>query len=86
MKWVTTNIRFPEDMYLELKHEAARHRKSLAAVVRERVTQKTAKDSHQKEKNVEKFMKKLDKLAKENDKQNPGISFSEKLIEMRYEQ
>lgn len=32
------------------------------------------------------FMKNLEKLAEENARQNPGISFSEKLIDMRYEQ
>lgn len=37
MNWITTNIRFPEDIYMELKIEAAKRRISLAAVVRERV-------------------------------------------------
>ncbi|KKS84970.1 MAG: hypothetical protein UV59_C0012G0063 [Candidatus Gottesmanbacteria bacterium GW2011_GWA1_43_11] len=83
MKWITTNIRFPEDMYMELKMEAAKKRTSVADVVREKVKRrKTSKRTR----DVEKFMKELEKIAKENDKQNPGISFSEKLIEMRYEQ
>lgn len=84
MDWVTTNIRFPEEMYTELRLEAARRRKSLAAVVRERVSRK-AKNSA-KRKPVDKLIEELEKLAKENARQNPGISFSEKLIEMRYEQ
>ncbi|MBI3577762.1 hypothetical protein HY086_07030 [Candidatus Gottesmanbacteria bacterium] len=37
MNYVTTNIRFPEDVYLQLKAEAARKRMSLSAVVRKRV-------------------------------------------------
>ena len=83
MKWITTNIRFPEDMYMELKMEAAKRRSSVAEVVREKVAKK--KGVAQK-RNVEKIMAKLEKLAAENARQNPGISFSEKLIEMRYEQ
>ncbi len=70
-------------MYMELKMEAAKKRTSVADVVREKVKRrKTSKRTR----DVEKFMKELEKIAKENDKQNPGISFSEKLIEMRYEQ
>ena len=37
MNWVTTNIRLPEDLYMELKMKAARERKSVAAVIRERL-------------------------------------------------
>ena len=32
------------------------------------------------------FWKKLDKFAREMARKNPGLSLSEKLIEMRYEQ
>lgn len=35
--YVVTNIRLPEEDYLRLKEEAARARKSLSAVIRERV-------------------------------------------------
>lgn len=35
--YVTTNIRLPEEDYLRLKEEAARKRKSLSAVIREKV-------------------------------------------------
>ena len=82
MNWITTNIRFPEDQYMELKLEAARLRKSIAQIVRERVARKKTS----KKKNVKKLLKEMEKLAAENARQNPGISFSEKLIEMRYEQ
>lgn len=37
MNYVTTNIRFPEDVYLALKEEAAKKRASLSAIVREKV-------------------------------------------------
>lgn len=82
MNWITTNIRLPEDVYMELKLEAARLRKSIAQIVRERITRKKV----EKKRNVEKMMRDLEKLAAENAGQNPGISFSDKLIEMRYEQ
>lgn len=82
MNWITTNIRFPEDLYMELKMEAARRRKSVAALVREKISKKKV----EKKKNVKAIMKEMDKLAKETARQNPGINFTEKLIEMRYEQ
>lgn len=37
MNFVTTNIRIPEEDYLRLKSEAAKKRKSLAAVIREKI-------------------------------------------------
>jgi hypothetical protein len=83
MKWITTNIRFPEDMYMDLKMEAAKKRTSVAEVVRNKIE---AKNKKKKKINVEKFMQELKEIAKMNDRENPGISFSEKLIEMRYEQ
>ena len=43
MKYVTTNIRLPEDLWRSLKIEAARQGKRLADIIRERVqlSQKT---------------------------------------------
>lgn len=82
MNWVTTNIRLPEDTYMELKIEAAKRRKSIAAIIRERINRKNKSSIP----NTEKMMRRLNRLARENDKQNPGLSFSKKLIEMRYEQ
>ncbi|MBI2009851.1 MAG: hypothetical protein HYS86_01600 [Candidatus Chisholmbacteria bacterium] len=83
MKWVTTNIRFPEDLYVELKLEAARRRTSLASIIRQKVgPQKISTEKTQ----VKKIMHQLEKLAQENSRQNPRISFSQKLIAMRYEQ
>lgn len=38
--FVTTNIRLPEEDYLRLKEEAAKKRKSLSAVIREKVSEK----------------------------------------------
>jgi hypothetical protein len=35
--YVTTNIRLPEEDYLRLKNEAAKKRKSLASVIREKI-------------------------------------------------
>jgi len=83
MNWITTNIRFPEDLYMELKMEAAASRKSVAELVRERVTKKTTTI---KKTDVDKFLKRADKIAKEISRQNKGINFTKGLIEMRYEQ
>lgn len=82
MNWITTNIRFPEDVYMELKMQAARERRSVAEIVRERVVKKKAT----KKGNIEKFMIELDKVAKANAKVMKGKSLSKLLIEMRYEQ
>lgn len=84
MKWIATNIRFPEDMYMDLKFEAARRRKSVAAVVREKVTKK--KVSSPKSAYVKAKMHELEKLARETARQNPGLNLTKALIEMRYEQ
>ena len=37
MNYITTNIRLPEEDYMKLKTEAAKKRKSLAAVIREKL-------------------------------------------------
>jgi hypothetical protein len=37
MNWITTNIRLPENVYFALKMQAARERKSIAAVIREQL-------------------------------------------------
>ena len=88
MNWVSTNIRFPEDQYRKLKIKAAKERKSLAKVVREATTKIASEGKpEQRIKNIEKFMKDLRKLAKENSKYAPkGFSWVKALREMRYEE
>lgn len=83
MKWVTTNIRFPEDMYMDLKLEAAKKRKSVAQVVREKMIKKKTVSKKIK---VEKIMRELDKLVKETDKYLKGIDSTKIIREMRDEQ
>ncbi len=82
MNWITTNIRLPEDIYMEFKMQAARERKSIAEIMREKLVPK----KEIKKVNVKKMLKKLEKLAEENRRQNPGLNFTKALIEMRYEQ
>ena len=80
MNWITTNIRLPEEDYMELKLTAVQKRTSVNALVREKLgIKKTASRRDE-------FWKRLDKFAKEIAKKNPGVSLSQKLIEMRYEQ
>lgn len=86
MNWVTTNIRFPEDRYMELKMMAAQSRKSIAELVRNGVEMIIKKKNSPKRPNVAKLLKELNKLAKENARQNPGLDLTKALIEMRYEQ
>ncbi len=65
---------------MDLKMTAARERKSVAEVVRRRLSAKT-KVEEKKD-----LVERLEKFAKQMAKQNPGVSFSRELIKMRYEQ
>jgi hypothetical protein len=80
-QWITTNMRFPADLYLELKLEAARTRRSVTSLVHEKLRKKstaTKKDPQQ-------LLRGLERLAKKNSKHFKG-SLSDAVIEMRYEQ
>jgi hypothetical protein len=81
MNWITTNIRFPEDMYMELKMEAAKKRTSVAQIVRAKISKNTVRTRE-----TSKLLKEMDEIAKEISRQNPNVNLTEKLIEMRYEQ
>ncbi|MDO8658469.1 MAG: hypothetical protein Q7K55_07035 [Candidatus Levybacteria bacterium] len=79
MNWITTNLRLPEDLYMDLKIKAANERKSVAAVIREKLTI----DTKVKNTSILQMMKKLGKEIEEDSK---GLNLTKKLIEMRYEQ
>lgn len=85
MNWVTTNIRFSEDLYMELKLEAARKRKSVATLIRDKV-KKSKKRVIRDKVDIAAELRELNNLAKNIAKENKGISLSKALIEMRYEQ
>lgn len=63
MNYVTTNIRIPEEDYLRLKAEAAKKRKSLSGVIREKILSKQTK-----QKTPQEIMSEIRKHAKENAK------------------
>lgn len=86
MNWITTNIRFPEDLYMELKMEALKRRESVAGLVRKAVEKIIYKEKQENKKRGEKLLKEIDRIAKRNAKVLKGISLSEELIKMRYEQ
>lgn len=71
MNYVTTNIRLTEDEYLKLKAEAAKRRKSLAAIIREKISSKEAVGASI---DVEKIISDLDILAKQNGNKLKGKS------------
>lgn len=81
MNYVTTNIRIPEQDYLRLKQEAAKSRKSLAGVIREKlkISQNKRSDAE-----VAEMMKDLNKLAKKNSKTLKGWDSLAALREIRY--
>ena len=79
MNWITTNLRLPEDLYMDLKIKAAKERKSVAAVIREKLTI----DTKVKNASILQMMKKLGKEIEEDSK---GLNLTKELIKMRYEQ
>lgn len=82
MNYVTTNIRISEEDYLRLKAEAAKKRKSLAAVIREKL--KIERQTRSKDE-VEKLLAETEALAKKNAKHLKGFDIVKALREMRYE-
>jgi hypothetical protein len=86
MNWITTNIRFPEDLYIELKMEALKRRESVAGIVRKAVEKIIYKEKQEDKRRGEELLKEIDRIAKRNAKVLKGISLSEELIKMRYEQ
>lgn len=77
MNFITTNIRFPEEDYFRLKEEAFKKRKSLAALIRDRVTPK------KNVKSPEMLMQEVMKLARENAKYLKGVDGVKIIREMR---
>ncbi|MBU1031812.1 hypothetical protein KKE03_02740 [Patescibacteria group bacterium] len=61
MNFVTTNIRLPEDEYLRLKFEAAKKRKSFAAIVREKLGTGSIKQQARITKNLLNLAEKAEK-------------------------
>lgn len=76
--YVTTNIRIEEEDYLRLKAEAAKKRKSLSAVIREKVKGKVRSKAE-----VEKFMTDIKRHGKENAKYLKGLDGVRIIREMR---
>jgi hypothetical protein len=82
MNYVTTNIRLSEEDYLRLKEEAAKRRKSFAAIVRERL--RTGKKPYPK-KGFGSMLTETDKIAKEIGEKLKGFDSVKALREIRYE-
>jgi len=82
MNYVTTNIRVSEEDYLRLKAEAAKQRKSLSAVIREKLSKEDQTNPHGKAK---KILENLDRITKKNSKYFKDIDGVEIIREMRYE-
>lgn len=80
MNYVTTNIRLPEKDYLRLKNEAVKRRKSLAAIIREKVAADELPHSNDE---IKKIMAELDVIAKNNGKKLKGRSGAKIIREMR---
>ena len=79
MNWITTNLRIPEELYMELKMEAAQERKSVAAIIRKRLSSERRK--------LEKgeLLRRLDNFGNKMAKQHPGLDLSKVVIDSRYE-
>lgn len=79
MHYVTTNIRLPEESYLKLKEEAAKKRKSLAAVIREKLGVNKVRSAAE----IEEFMKELNETARILGKKLKGFDSVKAIREMR---
>lgn len=79
MNWITTNLRLPEDLYMDLKLKAAKERKSVAAVIREKLLDTKQKDQID-------LLKRMKELGEKIAKENKGLNLTKGLIEMRYEE
>lgn len=82
MNWITTNIRLPEDMYMDLKMKAARERKSVAAVIR----QKLSTDENTGSKEGKKLLQKIEKFSRKIAKKSPHLNLTQTVIDARYHQ
>ncbi|TSC87844.1 MAG: Uncharacterized protein G01um10147_347 [Microgenomates group bacterium Gr01-1014_7] len=80
MNYITTNIRIPEEDYLRLKIEAARQRKSLAGVIREKIGEGKIKKT-----SPEALMARIRRHAHENAKYLKGFDSLKALREIRDE-
>ena len=81
MNYVTTNIRISEEDYLKLKAEAAKNRKSLSAIIREKIG---SADQKRSETEVRSLLEELDEIANENAKYTKGFDSVRALREIRY--
>ncbi len=79
--YITTNIRLPEVDYLRLKNEAAKNRKSLAAVIREKIK---GEDDLHSEREAKRLMADIRKIAQKNAKYTKGFDSVKALREIRY--
>jgi len=66
--------------------KAARQRKSVAAVIREKISESEKKSLIRSKKRAAILLRKLDKFRERTAKENKGINLTKALIEMRYEQ
>lgn len=80
MNWITTNIRLPEDVYMDLKMQAARERKSVAEIIRKKIVQPSSQEGTQD------LISSMRKLGARIAKKHKGLDLTKALIEMRYEQ
>ena len=83
MNYVTTNIRLAEEDYLRLKYEAAKARKSLAAIVREKISEQ--KNTENDDQYVADMLSKLEEIELENAKYTKGFDSVKALRQIRYE-
>lgn len=82
MNWITTNLRLPEDLYMELKMKAARERKSIAAVIREKLSEENKTTGKRKGD----LLKKIDKFSQKIAEKSPGLNLTQAVIDARYQQ
>lgn len=82
MNWITTNIRLPEDMYMELKMSAARERKSVVAIIRE----KLGGDKNVINEERRSLVQKMEKFSRKIAQKSPRLNLTQTVIDHRYQE
>lgn len=81
MNWITTNLRLPEDLYMELKMRAAKERKSVAAIIREKLSdEKKVGDNQGKD-----LLQRMEKFSRRITTKSPGLNLTQAVIDARYQ-
>ncbi len=80
MNWITTNLRLPEDMYKDLKMQAAKERESIDVLIQKKIQASDLKKTQRSKK----MLKDLEAFSKKVTAKTPGLNLTKAVIDARY--